>query len=486
MGKKAARGGQPPRGPDGENIGQVQVESVWRQLPAVSSLLNAEKGRVLVQEFSHHLVVSAIRQVLEEIRHELRAGEETFPPPSTIILERATALLRQQQQRSLRRVINATGIIIHTNLGRSLLAEEARQAVLEIAGSYSNLEYDLVSGERGSRQVHVEELLCQLTGAEAALVVNNNAAAVLLALQTVAAGREVVVSRGQLVEIGGSFRIPEVMAASGAILIEVGTTNKTKLADYSRVINERTALLLMVYPSNYRIIGFTAGVSLEELISLGQKKQLAVMFDAGSGYLLDLGVEALISEPAVQKAVQSGADLVTFSGDKLLGGPQAGIILGRREFIARMRSNPLARALRIDKLSLAALEATLRLYFDPLTAKARIPTWRRLVMPMEEIERRARALAEMLQGVQPELTISIRPQDSRAGGGSLPEEGLPTLAVAIRHPHLSAEGLARHLRQNDPPIIARVAQQHVLLDPRTIDTEEFPLIATALARISLG
>ncbi|MCL4424708.1 MAG: L-seryl-tRNA(Sec) selenium transferase, partial [Firmicutes bacterium] len=314
----------------------------------------------------------------------------------------------------------------------------------------------------------------------------NNAAAVLLALQTVAPGREVIVSRGQLVEIGGSFRIPEVMAASGAILVEVGTTNKTKLADYSRAINDRTALLLMVHPSNYRLVGFTASVSLEELISLGRERQLPVMFDAGSGYLLDLGVEALACEPVVQKAVQSGADLVTFSGDKLLGGPQAGIILGRRQFIARMRSNPLARALRIDKLSLAALEATLRLYFDPLTAKTRIPTWRRLVIPREEIERRAKALTELLRSAQPQLTISLQPQESQAGGGSLPEEGLPTLAVAIRHPQLSAQGLARHLRQNDPPIITRVAQQHVLLDPRTMDTEEFPLIAAALARISLG
>lgn len=478
MGKEAAPGEHPPKG--------ATDDVIWRQLPAVSSLLNTEKGRALVQEFSHHQVVSAIRHTLAQIRQELRSRVEAFPPSAAVILEQATAFLRRQQQRSLRRVINATGIIIHTNLGRSSLAEEARQAIFEIAGGYSNLEYDLESGERGSRQGHVEELLCRLTGAEAALVVNNNAAAVLLALQTVAAGREVIVSRGQLVEIGGSFRIPEVMAASGAILVEVGTTNKTKLADYSRAINERTAVLLMVHPSNYRITGFTASVSLEELISLGQQKGLPVMFDAGSGYLLDLGVEALAAEPVVQKAIQSGAALVTFSGDKLLGGPQAGIILGRRELIARMRSNPLARALRIDKLSLAALEATLRLYLDPMTARTRIPTWRRLTLPMEEIERRAKALTEMLQRVQPELAISIEPQESQAGGGSLPEEGLPTLAVTIRHPLLSAEGLARRLRQNDPPIIVRVAHQQVLLDPRTLEAEEFSFIAEALSKIGGG
>jgi len=385
---------------------------------------------------------------------------------------------------NLFRTINATGVVVHTNLGRSLLADEAIANLQIIAGRYSNLEFDINAGKRGSRYRAVEDILCEITGAEAAMAVNNNAAAVLLCLDTLAKGKEVVVSRGELVEIGGSFRIPDVMARTGAILKEVGTTNRTHLKDYAQAIQESTGLLLKVHTSNYRVTGFTASVSLGDLVSLGKARGIAVMEDLGSGTLVDFSRFGMQKEPTVQESVASGADVITFSGDKLLGGPQAGIILGTRAILDSVKQNPLTRALRIDKLTLAALESTLRLYRDPERARQAIPTLRMLTLPMNEIQRRADQLCALLSDIGDlRLRLAQHALSSRAGGGSLPLLDIPTVCVGMQVTGVSTSAVESFLRHHTPPVIGRIEDDVFLMDVRTLQDDEMQWIQTAVAEL---
>lgn len=395
--------------------------------------------------------------------------------------ERLLETINLKNQMNLRRVINGTGVVIHTNLGRSVLSAPIVNALQQAGAHYTNLEFDLASGKRGSRYSLVEEIICDLTGAEAALVVNNNAAAVLLALDTLADNKEVIVSRGQLVEIGGSFRIPDVIAKSGAHLVEVGATNRTHLADYEKAINDATALLLKVHTSNFRVIGFTSEVSAEELVALAQTTGLPVMEDLGSGSLIDLSPFGLPPEPTVQQIVKAGVDVVTFSGDKLLGGPQAGLIVGKKEFIDRIKHNPLNRALRIDKFTLASLEAVLRNYYDLDLALTTIPTLRMLTQPVDLIKNRARRLMRRMQStVRPICSLDLLSTMSRVGGGAMPEHGLPSWAVAFKPVHLPVSAMEKGLRKLSIPVIGKIENESLLLDMRTICDNEIPELAASL------
>jgi L-seryl-tRNA(Ser) seleniumtransferase len=401
-----------------------------------------------------------------------------------MLLDDAEAVLQELSEPSLQPVINATGVVIHTNLGRSILSERALRRVVEVSRSYSNLEYDLAEGERGKRHVHVESTLKRLTGTEAATAVNNNAAAVLLCLNTIARGKEVIVSRGELVEIGGSFRVPEVMERSGAVLREVGATNKTHLKDYEKAINENTGLLLKVHTSNYKIVGFTKEVSPEELVGLGKKHNIPVMWDLGSGSFIDLRAYGAGDEPTVQQAVDAGVDVLTFSGDKLLGGPQAGMILGRKKYLDPIRSNPLTRALRLDKMTLAALDATLGEYLDMDKAVREIPTLWMLTQPLSEIERKASILASGLgDSAFAGLTVVVQDDQSQSGGGALPTGNFPTKTVCIRHDQHSANQIESGLRLGKPHIISRIKEGMVVFDPRTLNDEEIEKIVEAVRRI---
>jgi L-seryl-tRNA(Ser) seleniumtransferase len=380
---------------------------------------------------------------------------------------------------SLRPVINASGVVLHTNLGRAPLSDAAIKAVTNVARGYCNLEMDLDSGERGERYSHVEKLLCELTGAEAALVVNNNAGAVLLALHALAREKEVVVARGELVEIGGSFRIPEVMAQSGAVLREVGTTNRTYPRDYERAVGTDTALFLKVHPSNFRVVGFTREVMRRELVEVGRRHQIPVMEDLGSGVFVDLQQYGIDPEPTVQETLAAGIDIVTVSGDKLLGGPQAGIILGRAEMVQLLKEDPLLRALRIDKMTLAALEATLRAYLQEDVQK-KVPVLRMLSITAAELEKKAVELKDLLTGTLKNCNILLKPGVSRAGGGSLPLAELPTTLVAIYPKEISPVNLAERLRQGDPPVVVRLQDEGVLIDPRTLLPGDEEVLAKAL------
>jgi L-seryl-tRNA(Ser) seleniumtransferase len=437
------------------------VSDALRDLPPVDALAaHVDAPRAIA--------VAAARAVLEERRRELLAGREE---PADLA-GRARAWAAEAARSRLRRVLNATGVIVHTNLGRAPLAEAAREAVARAALGYSNLELDLESGARGSRHDHVEALLCELTGAEAAIAVNNCAGATLLAAAALAGpGREVIVSRGQLVEIGGGFRVPDVIAQAGARLVEVGTTNRTRRADYEHAIGERTGAILRVHPSNFRQLGFVQEVEIEELCEL----RVPVIDDVGSGVLAD-ELEVLREEPAARRSVRAGAALVCFSGDKLLGGPQAGLMVGRAEAIAAARAHPLARALRLDKLGLAALEATLRLYRDPDLARSEIPVLAMLTADEAALRTRAERLAEAIGG-----GAEIVDATARVGGGALPLLELPGPAVAVSLPGLSADGLAARLRAADPPVVGRIEAGRLLLDPRTLADDEVALVARALA-----
>ncbi|CAK8711683.1 L-seryl-tRNA(Sec) selenium transferase [Candidatus Electrothrix aarhusensis] len=431
------------------------------------------------------LLKKGIRAVLDDQRQKVLAGHNVEPSglELSVLLGSIRLKIRELHQPAFRRVINGTGVVIHTNLGRSVLPGDALSQLSETSGNYSNLEFDLTTGERGSRYSLVEELLCELTGAEAALVVNNNAAAVLIALDTLARKKEVIVSRGQLVEIGGSFRIPDVMARSGAKLIEVGATNRTHLRDYRNAISSETGLLLKVHTSNYCIIGFTSEVSNKDLVSLGKKHQLPVMEDLGSGCLVDLSPYGLKKEPTVQEVVASGMDVVTFSGDKLLGGPQAGIILGSREIIELIKRNPMNRALRIDKFTLSALESILRLYQEPQTVFERVPTLNMISTPIEAIQHKAKQLAEVLQkSISTCCTVQITEVMSRVGGGAMPEQNLPSRAVVLQPLSMKLNRFEEKLRQLDIPIIGRVENDRLLLDMRTVRSDELHLIAKGLCQ----
>ena len=462
----------------------MNTHQLLRELPPVDEVLGLIPAAAK-QSLPHKVIVDQIRTAIAEIRKQVLAGQLADPEDLTPrqVAELALKKAYGYWQPNLRPVINATGVVLHTNLGRAVLSSQAREAIYIITKGYSNLELDLETGERGSRYSHVVELLCQLTGAEAALVVNNNAAAVLLALNTLAQGKEVIVSRGQLVEIGGSFRVPEVMSASGARLVEVGTTNKTYQRDYRKAITEDTALLLKVHPSNYRIMGFTQETSLEDLVALGAETGLPVMEDLGSGFLVDLRPYGITGEPTVQEEIKAGADIVTFSGDKLLGGPQAGIIVGKKKYVDQMAKNQLTRALRVDKLTMAALEATLRAYlWEPEQTIEMVPILKMLTVKSEILQKRAATLAVKLQNsLEDKVQVSIEPGVSQAGGGSLPMLELPTTLVTLRPGGGRVDKWAARLRQGTPAVMVRIADGKLVLDVRTVLEEEEESLLEALA-----
>ena len=449
-------------------------------------LLELPQAARLARHASRPVLVAAIRAVLDTVRAELRREPGGAVPSAEALLDRVEQRLTAEAVPGLRAAINATGIVLHTNLGRAPLAAAALQAVAAVAGGYSNLEFDLASGSRGSRTQGIEPLLSSLTGAEAGLAVNNAAAAVLLALSAIAGGiaggGEVIVSRGELVEIGGGFRIPDVIRQGGAQLVEVGTTNKTRIADYRDAITPRTRMLLKVHQSNYRIVGFTAEAGIAELSVLGRERGLVLMQDLGSGALLDLRRFGRPYEPTVRDALAAGADLVAFSGDKLMGGPQAGILVGRAETIAPLRRHPLLRALRLDKMSLAALEATLRLYRDPDAASASIPVLRMLGQDAATLAARAARLCALLGDA---VAAAVEPSTGYAGGGTLPDSVIPSQAVAIASPAVPAELLAARLRRQEPAVIGRIAGGRLLLDMLAVaDAELDPLAASVRAALA--
>ncbi|MCT4565851.1 MAG: L-seryl-tRNA(Sec) selenium transferase [Maledivibacter sp.] len=453
-------------------------------LPKVDEVLNNEKIKEIGMSFPRITIVDAIRNRIDGLRKSILNLEkdslEGFEISIANIVKDIVFDVVNANKMSLRRVINATGVVLHTNLGRALISDKILKDLSEVASNYSTLEFDISTGKRGSRYSHIEEIICKLTGAEGALVVNNNAAAVLLVLNSIAKGKEVIVSRGQLVEIGGSFRVPEVMEQGGAILKEVGTTNKTHISDYQNNIDEETAALLKVHTSNYKILGFTKEVDVEEMASVGKKYNIPVIEDIGSGTLVDLSKYGLAYEPTVLESLSKGADIVTFSGDKLLGGPQAGIIVGKKKYIEKMKKNQLTRALRVDKMTLTALEATFRLYLDEDMALKHIPTLRMLTMDINEIKEKAEALYRKIVEYTDEISAEIKEGYSQVGGGAMPLEDLPTYLISLETKILSSKRLEEFLRGNDLPIICRINDDRVLLDVRTIKEEEFEVIAKAL------
>lgn len=459
-------------------------------LPGVDHVLGLCGALPFFKDIPKTVIVSSIRKILETLRIGILGAEWDIAEESLSdahITEAVMAAVEKATAPNLKPLVNATGVVVHTNLGRSLLPDAVVENIALIAGRYSNLEYDLDAGKRGSRYASVEDLLCEISGAQAAMAVNNNAGAVLLCLETFARNKEVIVSRGELVEIGGSFRVPDVMAKSGGILREVGTTNRTHMRDYENAIEENTALLLKVHRSNYNIIGFTAEVSLKELVELGARHGVPVMEDLGSGTFIDFSKYGLVKEPTVQESVAAGTDIVTFSGDKLLGGPQAGIIVGKKSTVDQIKQNPLARALRIDKLTLAALESTLRLYRDKEKAVRMIPTLRMLTMNIGEIETRASNLVEELKNIdKSRLEISLVERSSKAGGGALPLLELPSRCLRIRLQGMSANALEKSLRENDPPIIGRIEDDAYIMDPRTLRDDDLPIIGKAFENIIGG
>lgn len=461
----------------------MDAQERLRRLPKVDDTLKHPLVEAALFAHPRELVVDAVRDSIDAERARILSGVEGDADVEALVAD-AVERIDRAARRSLRRVINATGIIVHTNLGRSILSEEATAAVTEVARGYSTLEYEVDTGERGSRHVHCEQLLCKLTGAEAAMAVNNNAAAVMLGLSALARGGEAIVSRGQLVEIGGSFRIPDIMAESGASMVEVGTTNKTHLRDYETAVGAHTRLILKVHSSNFRVVGFTEEVALEELVTLGARHGVPVFEDQGSGVLVDLRRWGLPYEPTVSESIAAGAALVSCSGDKLLGGPQAGILVGRGEIIRRLKAHPMARALRLDKMTLAALEVTLRTYLDPDRAAHEIPTLRMLSMPLEEVRERAAALASKIGDECGQyMTIEIADSVARAGGGALPMADIPTAVVAIGPSRASVVEFEERLRLGDPCIVTRIKEDRLLFDPRTLSDEELGIVAKRISEV---
>ncbi|OQW99637.1 MAG: L-seryl-tRNA(Sec) selenium transferase [Desulfobacteraceae bacterium IS3] len=458
-----------------------------KKLPGVDHLLEQTKADPFFEDVPRSVLVNAVRAVIDLLRSDILSATPDIEKDlsDTVILEKIRARVQTELSLNLIPLINATGVVVHTNLGRSLLAPEAIENIALVAGSYSNLEFDLELGKRGSRYSAVEDILCELTRAEAAMVVNNNAGAVLLALETLSKGKTAIVSRGELVEIGGSFRIPDVMARSGAILKEVGTTNRTHPRDYEGAIDADTGLLLKVHTSNYSVLGFTASVSLKDLVAIGRKYQLPVMEDLGSGTFTDFSKYGLKKEPTVQESVSAGADIITFSGDKLLGGPQAGIIVGRKDLIDNIRKNPITRALRIDKLTLAALESTLRLYRDPEKAVRRIPTLRMLTMPFEEIEKKAEMLYDLLKTLNDSrISVKLLTLSSRVGGGALPIQELPSRCLSVTIQGMSANRIEWGMRNHKPPIIGRIEEDAFIMDMRTVQDDDIDVMMSAFHKIN--
>lgn len=463
------------------NSDAKDVRQLLSSLPSVDELLKSPEGAGWLHSHPRRLVVEAVREAVQSCRQAILDGSDTELSHQKV-LAAVERTVERRAQFSLGPLINATGIVIHTNLGRSILSEEVMEHVRRVACAYSTLEYDIQRGKRGKRYSHIQGILREITGAEDGIVVNNNAAAVLVCLNTLARGKEVIVSRGELVEIGGSFRIPEVMSSSGAILREVGTTNKTHTFDYERAINEHTALLLKVHQANYRVVGFTELPPVEELVALGRKHGIPVMYDLGSGCLVDLKPYGVHIEPTVQEVVKSGADLVTFSGDKLLGGPQGGVIVGRADLIDRVAKNPLMRAVRVDKLTLSALEATLRAYLDEEAAKKQIPTLRLLFQDITDIKKRARRVTDRFGKNRPEARVQVREDRSQAGGGSLPEVGFRTYVVAVKPLAMTVNQLEERLRRGQPPVIARIHDDALILDMRTVSDLEIAPLVKALVK----
>jgi len=461
----------------------TEKQKLLRAIPQVDEVLQWFSVDAEVPVF---LVKQAVREELEGLRQNILAGEKIGK--NDLVKKKLRGQIHKRLKKKLgpnfRRVINATGVVIHTNLGRSILPASAREALVEAGTRYSNLEFDLETGRRGSRYSLVEQLLCDLTDAEAGLVVNNNAAAVLLVLDTLAKGKEVIVSRGQLVEIGGSFRIPEVMAKSGAKLVEVGATNRTHRKDYEGAITEETSMLLKVHASNFKMVGFTKEVSAEELVELAANYKLLVMEDLGSGCLMDMSRYGLRKEPTVQETLKAGVDVVTFSGDKLLGGPQAGIIVGKKNIIDSIKKNQLNRALRIDKFTLAALETVLRLYYDQETAVAQIPTLSMLTAEPEMLNRRAKRLVRLIKKMlSDKCKVKVSVTGSRVGGGALPEEDLESRAVVLEPLDRTVNELEKSLRHSSLPIIGRIEEDRFILDMRTVGDDEISLIAKVLGQV---
>jgi L-seryl-tRNA(Ser) seleniumtransferase len=463
-----------------------------RTLPSIDALLRTNEAAALRDALGAERLTALARAVTDELREELRSSPDTVMTDgddarASLLAEAARRLVlsaERESARGLRRVINATGVVLHTNLGRAPLSDAARRAVAQEAAGYCTLEYDTETGARGRRGARAEALLAELTGAEEALVVNNCAAAALLVLTALARDGETIVSRGELVEIGGDFRVPDVMAQSGTALVEVGTTNRTRLSDYERAVNERTRLLMRVHPSNYRIVGFTSAPTLEELARLAHEHGLLLYEDAGSGALIDLAPHGLTGEPVIRDSISQGADVVTFSGDKLLGSAQAGLVVGRRETIERLRRHPLYRALRADKLALAALEATLEAYRRGEAARE-VPALAMLSATRAGIEKRARAFADRLRSRldQDTLNLDINDGESAVGGGSAPTTHPPTALIALTHPRHSADALDERLRQHAPPVVARILDGRVVLDLRTVAESEEPELLEALAAV---
>jgi len=456
-----------------------------QKIPKVDRLYQHISSMHDFKDIPRPIIIQTIQTTLDELRQGVLSGHyQEKDLDDSHVIQKFQFLLEKTLKPSLQTVINATGVIVHTNLGRSLLASSALDRIIQVSCHYSNLEYDLKTGKRGQRFQLVESLICSLTGAEAATIVNNNAGAVLIALQTIASDKAVIVSRGELIEIGGSFRIPDIMALSGAKLVEVGTTNRTHLKDYQNAITPETALLLKVHPSNYAIQGFTASVDLQELVNLGHTLDIPVMYDMGSGNLVDLSSKGLCNEPVVEKIISSGVDIATFSGDKLLGGPQAGIIVGKKSIIDQVKKNPMARALRIDKLTLAALEGTLRLYKDPKTVFEKIPTLAFITRPLSEIKVDVERIYSQVQTIKnDQFQINIIKTNSRIGGGALPLQTLPTYCIGILSNEHSTDSIEHYFRAQSPPIIGRIENDQFLLDCRTVLPTEINILQKCIENL---
>lgn len=454
-----------------------------KNLPSVDELLKTETIIKWLKNHPRALIVKAVREAIERFRSEIIASQSAVSYSIEDILGAAHKLLVKSMTNNLRPVINGTGVVLHTNLGRAPLSQKAIDHIISIAQGYSNLEYDLINGSRGKRYSHIRNIIKDITGAEDGIVVNNNAAAVLLCLSSLANGKETIVSRGELVEIGGSFRIPEILAQSGSILKEVGTTNKTRISDYLSAIKDNTSLFLKVHQSNFKIMGFTEEVSIEELIQLSKKYNIPVMYDLGSGCLIDLKSYGIHTEPSVQEVIRKGADIVTFSGDKLMGGPQGGIIAGKAEYISRIQTHPLMRALRVDKFTLAALESTLMNYLDIEAAMKTVPILKMLFVNPEIIRKRAVKIERLIKDALPNLNIKVVRDSSNAGGGSLPEQEFPTFVISIKPSNMSINAFEHALRISQIPLIARINNDRLIIDARTIFDNQIKITANGVINI---
>ena len=462
------------------------MQDILRRIPKIDEVLQNQHLVLFYGTTPRSVIVESVRETIDNLRKEILSGNTEGLDNEEALMDEIVDSIIAKKKKTLRRVINATGVVLHTNLGRAQLSKAAAQAVMDIADNYSTLEYDLKKGTRGSRQDIVENIVKKVTGAEAAMVVNNNAAATMIVLASMARGKEVVVSRGELVEIGGSFRIPEVMSESGAILREVGATNKTKVSDYERAYDpELTAAFMKVHTSNFRIIGFTEDVSLPDMVALGREKGVPVIYDMGNGLMVDLQRYG-VNEPTVMDALKADPDVILFSGDKLLGGPQGGIIIGKKKYIDQMKKHPLARAFRVDKMTLAALEATFYQYLDMDKAMKEIPTLAMISASGEELQDKAAALIRALQEKAPEYEYDTEAVTDQVGGGSAPANYLEGIAVSIRNTGLTAEQMERRLRKAEVPVIARISHEHILLDVRCIKEEEYALVAEAVAQTKGG